>query len=557
MPICRSCAKPFSHERESIDFLERISPVINQNVYPIARPQSCPACRLRRRLAFRNQTYIYTRLSSLSGKRMFSAYPENAPGLICDREEWWSESFDGAAYGREFDFSRSFFEQWQELALTVPHLSRSCLNEENCDYCNNVTGTKDCYLVFNTSNARDCLYCENVVNSRDCIDCTHSPDCELCFDCVACNSCYELQSSYFSANCRNSYYLFHCRSCADCFACCNLYRKEHSVFNRQLTPSEYDAFIAAAGLQSRAAREEWQRQALEFYQLQPRPHIEAAFVENVSGNFIFESKNVAESYLVRTGENLRYCFNTVNGVRDCQDFSSFGNDAELIYESANCGSKAYGLIFCDLCWGGSSNLAYCRFCTSCSDCFGCISLKHKQHSVLNRSYSKSEYESLVPKIIEHMSCTGEWGEFFPMQMSFFPYNQSYAQRLFPLTREEALLQRLSWYERNTLSTAGALAAESLPDRLPPTDEPLTVLSRSSKRPFRITADEIKRYRKFGVPFPDETYDERMQQRAGWIDSYRLFPRRCNKSGKELLSHIDPHSPWVVWDREIYENEFFG
>jgi hypothetical protein len=32
----------------------------------------------------------------------------------------------------------------------------------------------------------------------------------------------------------------------------------------------------------------------------------------------------------------------------------------------------------------------------------------KQYCILNKQYTKEEYEELVPKIIEHMKKTGEW-----------------------------------------------------------------------------------------------------------------------------------------------------
>jgi len=31
-----------------------------------------------------------------------------------------------------------------------------------------------------------------------------------------------------------------------------------------------------------------------------------------------------------------------------------------------------------------------------------------KYCILNKQYSKEEYEELVPKIIEHMQKTGEW-----------------------------------------------------------------------------------------------------------------------------------------------------
>ncbi len=47
-----------------------------------------------------------------------------------------------------------------------------------------------------------------------------------------------------------------------------------------------------------------------------------------------------------------------------------------------------------------------------------------------------EYEELVPKIIYHMKETGEWGEFFPIEISPFGYNETVAMEYFPHSKQE-------------------------------------------------------------------------------------------------------------------------
>lgn len=56
--------------------------------------------------------------------------------------------------------------------------------------------------------------------------------------------------------------------------------------------------------------------------------------------------------------------------------------------------------------------------------------------IMNRAYSAQEYETLCGKIISHMQSTGEWGEFFPHELSPFGYNESVASEYFPLSEEE-------------------------------------------------------------------------------------------------------------------------
>ena len=93
---------------------------------------------------------------------------------------------------------------------------------------------------------------------------------------------------------------------------------------------------------------------------------------------------------------------------------------------------------------GDSNVYYCRNTSNSSFLFGCLGLRNKQYCILNKQYTKEEYEALVPKITEHMMKTGEWGEFFPSSLSPFGYNETVASEYFPLSKEEALKQGFNW-----------------------------------------------------------------------------------------------------------------
>ncbi|HRI36255.1 MAG TPA: hypothetical protein PK765_04235 [bacterium] len=86
----------------------------------------------------------------------------------------------------------------------------------------------------------------------------------------------------------------------------------------------------------------------------------------------------------------------------------------------------------------SVRLYYCESCNATKDCFACVGLRNKQYCILNKQYTKEEYEALVPKIIDHMRSTGEWGEFFPSRLGLFGYNESVGNDYFPLSKEEAL-----------------------------------------------------------------------------------------------------------------------
>ena len=47
-------------------------------------------------------------------------------------------------------------------------------------------------------------------------------------------------------------------------------------------------------------------------------------------------------------------------------------------------------------------------CQNVANLFGCVGLKNKQYCILNKQYTKEEYETLVVRIIQQMQQTGEW-----------------------------------------------------------------------------------------------------------------------------------------------------
>ena len=89
------------------------------------------------------------------------------------------------------------------------------------------------------------------------------------------------------------------------------------------------------------------------------------------------------------------------------------------------------------CWGVKNGI-YQNECDNTAHCFLCVGIDRKSYCILNKQYTKEEYEELVPRIIEKMMADGEWGEFFPASMSPFGYNETVVQEYFPLSREEVL-----------------------------------------------------------------------------------------------------------------------
>ncbi len=553
---CKNCKQHFSIDQEDLDFLNRISPVINGNKFLIPPPTLCPECRLQRRLAFRNPIHVTWDKSALSGTPTLSAFVGDHPFSVITNAEWWGDSWDPLSYGRTFDFQESFFSQFQKLREAAPFAALLATNVENSQFCSNVSHIKNCYLVFNTKTAEDCMYCDYIWGSKDCLECTRTIDSELCYDSVECHRCYNVQSSEFSDDCKDSFFLSHCRSCTDCFGCVNLYRKKFHLFNKPCTKEEYHAFLQSIDLSLFSTRSHYASLLSQLTETAPHPHFHGQRVENVTGNYISDSRHISNSFFIKGAEDCKFCFIVNGGVKDCYDYSHFGGNATELYECQSCGNDVNNLLFCRDCWNGNSNLIYCASCFGCHDCFGCVGLRNKHYCIFNKQYEKKEYYALLAQIISQMISQEEWGEFFPISSAPFPYNLSFANRYFPLSKEQIIRSGLRWHEKEGSTVEGAILGTELPDGLPTTDEALTVRCISSHRAFKITSNEIHLYRRFCAPLPRKAYDERMEDRWRKLGGIKLHSRLCPETKQRLSTTHPPNTSYPVWERAHFEKMIF-
>src|SRR5207244_8417711 len=119
--------------------------------------------------------------------------------------------------------------------------------------------------------------------------------------------------------------------------------------------------------------------------------------ENVTGDNLTNCKNCFECFGAQKCADSRYLWD-VKLHRDAMDEYSGGRDSELMYETTS-GSGSYGVQFC-LRASDSQHVLYSYYITSSKDIFGSIGLKRARYCILNKEYSKEEYETLMPRILE-------------------------------------------------------------------------------------------------------------------------------------------------------------
>ncbi|MFA5358468.1 MAG: hypothetical protein WC310_01445 [Patescibacteria group bacterium] len=562
--ICKNCQKEFTIYPEDKTFYVKMD---------VPEPNKCPSCRAAQLKAFRNRRNLYARKCDKTGKDIISHFAPGTPFPVYEVKEWEGDGWDARTYGRDFDFSRTFFEQFKELLLVVPQPHAGVLADTviNSEYCNGVNHVKNCYLSFNASYTDDCHYCEVAYNSQSCIDCDVIHKCELCYECLDCSGLYSCFWCDNCHNCRDCYFCQECTGCSDCFGCVELKNAKHCIFNKQYSEIEYSQKIKQLFNFNIDSIEEYKKQTHDIYLQKPHRFAHVIKTENSSGDYIANTKNCRTCFDISEAENCAYMQNVVNGVKDCMDICHWGQGAELCYQGISVGQNVYHLLFCHDCFSSCNFLYYCDNCyPNTSYCFGCVGLRRGKYCILNKQYTEEDYNKLVPRIIKHMKDTGEWGEFFPLALSLFGYNESTAIEYYPKTKEEVLALGGKW--RDVLpGTFGkeTIQPQDLPSNIVDVDDKILeqVLKCSTTGVnYRIIKEELAFYRRFGLPLPRKSPNQRHLERLHKRSPMSLYHRQCmcestehghdGKCPVEFETTYAPDRLELVYCEECYRKEIY-
>ena len=557
---CPQCQATFTVTDDDLAFYEEVSPTINGETYTIPPPTLCPPCRLQRRICFRNERCFYRRTCDATGKDIISIYAPDAPYTVYEQTEWWSDNWDPLAYGRDIDFERPFFEQVAELWKEVPLISLWNVDCENALYNNNCFSLKDSYMCYNSDHGERCLYCYVTERGQDMTDCAFAQDSELCYQCIDCTKCYQCLFSQLLDNCNHCLFCSDCIGCQDCFGCHGLRQKKYHMYNEALSEDEYKKRIADMQL-THERIQEYQKQSEAVRLTVPQLCVKQVQCEQCTGNMLYNCKNVQNSFDVHNAENVQNAIYSPWDVRQSRDLYATA-DIELGYEVMAGGQGIFKTAFINGLVNGLNDSYYCVLCGGGSKhLFGCISLMRYDYCILNKQYSKEEYESLVPKIIAHMQSTGEWGEYFPVDISPFAYNETIAPDFFPLSQQEAEAKGYRWKDIKTdpPEATKTIQAHQLPESI--TDIPDDILNwaivcDTTKKPFKITKQELSFYRTMKVPVPRLHPEERYRQRIAKRLPRQLWERQCHTCQKNIQTAYAPERPEKVYCEECYLKEVY-
>jgi len=525
---CQNCHQEFRIESDDFNFYKKID---------VPSPTLCPDCRQRRRYAWRNERVLYRRNCDLCGKSTVTIYSPNKPYKVYCPPCWWSDKWDALQYGRDFDFSRPFFEQFRGLQLQAPRIALLTKNSTGSEYTNHSDNNKNCYLSFSTFDSENIMYSTNVwAASKDCMD-LHlvraEGGAELSYECIDTSRIYHSQFSRLMKDSSDCLYCFDCHGCSNCFLSSNLRNKQNYFMNQPLSKEEYQRKVGEFNLGSYKVREGLYRRWMDLVQTGSLHRFAIIEKSNgVTGNMIFNSKNSFRIFDADKAEDTKYGV-ICPDVKDTMDGYHYGFACELNYE-VHALIHTYNVFFTHLSYD-DSHLQYCDSCHNSENLFGCVSLRSKKYCIFNKQYSEDEYKALRAKMIAHMRDTKEYGEFFPSQLSPFGYNETQGNIYMPLSKEEALRMGFGWEELVTGSFGKeTIKPEEVPDDIKDIDDSILAQAFACVqcgKNYNVVEPELQFYRRENIPIPRFCPPCRYLRRINLRPPRNLWHRQCQCSGQ--------------------------
>ena len=475
-------------------------------------------------------------------KSIISLYNPTKPGTVYCQKCWWGDGWDWSGYGQDYDFSRPFFEQFAELQEKVPKLAM--VNDDgvssiNCEYTQDFSYSKNCYMVFVAWKVENSAYNYYITSGKEIYDSLHSMgECESVYETIWTEKCYRCRFVYYSAALADCSFCYDCRDCSDCFMSVGLRHKRYYFKNQQYTKEEYERIISEYRLNTWSGIEKAKAELAEFKLKYPRKSSLMRNCVNCTGDYLINGKNAKLCFGVLRAEDCKWIENA-DTPKDCYDLS-IGGELSQCYEGITPDHSALNR-FSIFSWK-NTDVFYVDACHSCQNVFGCVGLRKGKYCILNRQYSKEEYEALLLKIktqmdempyVDKNGNTYRFGEFFPAPLSYFAYNASAAQDSIPLEQTDAEKQGFTWQDGAGM-TRGKETVRAIPETIAevPDDIIKDILACAQcGRNYRIVPQELEFYRKMNIPLPRRCFYCRHSERMSQRNPFKLWTRQCDCNGK--------------------------
>jgi len=535
---------------------------------------------------FRNERVLYRRENNAQekeGETMISIHRPNTDLIIYDDRTWWSDKWDPIDFGMDYDFTESFFGQYHNLYKKIPLINLSITNMVDCNFCNVSEGDKGSYMITASNQNEDCFYGNRMTQNKQSMEIYIGSYNNLCYEIVNSSKNYKVLYSTNSYESVDSYFLYNCKNCTDCIGCVNLRNKSYCVFNIQYSKEEYQKIKSELFLDSHEGINSVSEKHNDLILKNIHKFGNLLKTFSSTGDNLENTNNVLNSFDINEAQDSKNLNWGGYGLRDSMDAGpGVGIQSELLYDCFDTALQTSSCFWTSVVYH-SFDVRYSINCHSCSNIFGCYGLRSKQYCILNKQYTKEEYEKLIPKIIEHMNNVPyidiknrvfKYGEFFPYEISPFDYNETIAQEYFPISKDEAINRGWSWCDKTDKNYVISLSEKDIPASISITNDSIVenIVECANKglnisnctKAFKILKDELDFYKRLNIPIPHYCPNCRHYNRLLKRNSMKLFKRYCmcdveshgheGKCEVEFETSYATDRPEIVYCEKCYQQE---
>ena len=397
----------------------------------------------------RSNTPLKNVLKDIASWRVFTFYKQNwlitkypkterSPKIVSYKE--MQENRDNLTkLWLDYDFSKTFFENYEKLYKIIDFSAISFTSSnENSEFSDSVFWAKNAYLSFviwlQAENVLYSNFCySNVSNILNSMLVTNNS--ENIFNSFFIDKSFKVFYSRYIFNSNNIWFSSNLIWCSECINCDNLENQKYCIDNKKLDKNDYFK-----------QKEEILKNKKDFEKKYKKVNNKSNnyWSENFSWNAVYNSIDVENVYFFNRLKNSRNVM-----IWDWWDLSE--NFFDVIDAWVNAKDFYWvlwawyssNLYSCIEIWDWN-NLFYCYTMDNCSYCIWCIWLKNKSYCILNKQYTKEEWEKIALKIFESMEADWTLWKFFPAKLNPFYFNDTVAGLIWGFKKEEIVKEWFMW-----------------------------------------------------------------------------------------------------------------
>lgn len=296
------------------------------NILP--NPTISPDVRRLLRMMRRNERHLYRVHSKAENKKQLSMFAPDTVHDVTSLEYQLSDAFDPYSYGQDFDPTQSLSSQWQELRSRIPHIGVINIKNENGQYNNYTSDSKNIYLSFDVMFSENIAYGTNIKHVNNGYDLLNMQNSDQVYECTNGRQLTKCAYTTYCTNCYDCYFSFRCFNCTNCFFCSKLVNKENYIDNKPASKEEIQAL--KENMKSYTKYVEYIEIHNKLRHTEVEPNYYVLNCENCFGSSLYDSKNSFRCFDAKELENCRYCL-TADTMKNCMDTTIFNPESENCY----------------------------------------------------------------------------------------------------------------------------------------------------------------------------------------------------------------------------------